>query len=390
MTPLVVAVAVLVAGRVTVPAASPDPRSLELSRGDRLHAAALVADLGHTDFRTRAAAHRDLRRMGRRALPALAAGLAQTDPEIRFRCELLLPRAEAEDFNARLAVFLADAAGRYEHDLPGWKEFRKLVGRDAVTRSLFAELLQSEPNRYLIAAIREERNELSQRVQARRQELYAAMYPRGRGRASFDERYEPTLADAAGVLFCEAVLGDEGANRTRRAATAYLLVSRSDFRQALESDRYGRVARKLLAGWLDSRDTAYGLGQAMTIVERFDLPGAAKYATRLLTVKATSPQQRAGAMTLLAREGKKESLPVLRKLFADEDLVQGAVRGREPIQVRDVALAATLLLTGRDPADFGFLARPPGDTARYSYTMFSFATAEDRDTAFAKWKKVMK
>lgn len=388
MTPLVVAVAVLIAGRVAVPAAPPDPRSLELSRGDRLRAAALVANLGHADFRTRAAAHHGLRRMGRRALPALAAGARHADPEIRFRCELLLPRAEAEDFNARLAVFLADAAGRYEHDLPGWKEFRKLAGNAAAARSLFAELLQSEPNRCLIAALRKERNELSRRVQARRQELYAAMYPRGRGRASFDERYEPTLADAAGVLFCEAVLGDEGANRTRRAATAYLLVSRSDFRQALESDRYGRVARKLLVGWLDSRDTAYGLSQAMMIAERFDLPGAAKYAARLLAVKPSSPQQRTTAIGILVQAGDKGSLAVLRKLFGDEDLVQGAARGREAIQVRDVALAAALLLTGRDPADFGL--RVGGAAARFDYANCSFATAEDRDKAFAKWKTVMK
>jgi hypothetical protein len=358
-----------------------------LSRGDRFHAAALVAGLGHADFRTRAAAHHDLRRMGRRALPALAAGLAQTDPEIRFRCELLLPRAEAEDFNARLAVFLADAAGRYEHDLPGWKEFRKLVGRDAAARSLFAELLQSEPNRYLIAAIREERNELSQRVQARRQELYAAMYPRGRGRASFADRYEPTLADAAGVLFCETVLGDEGANRTRRAATAYLLVSRSDFRQALESERYGPVARRLLAGWLDSRSTAYGLSQALMLAQRLDLPGTTRYAARLLAVKPSSPQQRATGISVLVQAGDKGSLPILRKLFTDEDLVQGAVRGREAIQVRDVALAAAVLLTGRDPAAFGFPARGAGEAASFEYANYSFATAEDRDKAFAEWKK---
>ena len=44
-----------------------------------------------------------------------------------MRCSSLLPRAASLDIKARLDVFLADAEGEYEHDLPGWNQFRATV-----------------------------------------------------------------------------------------------------------------------------------------------------------------------------------------------------------------------------------------------------------------------
>ncbi len=49
-------------------------------------------------------------------------------PTRRFaRCNALLPKANAEEFQARLDTFLADTEGKYEHSLPGWRQFRAVV-----------------------------------------------------------------------------------------------------------------------------------------------------------------------------------------------------------------------------------------------------------------------
>jgi NAD+ synthase (glutamine-hydrolysing) len=92
--------------------------------------------------------------MGRLARPALVEGAASdSDPEIRYRCSRLLPKAGADELKARLDTFLADANGKYDHDLPGLKQFRKHVGSDGKARALFVEMVKSPYNVEVLQAI---------------------------------------------------------------------------------------------------------------------------------------------------------------------------------------------------------------------------------------------
>ena len=69
--------------------------------------------------------------MGRFARPALSDAIAtDSNPEIRFRCQRLLPKANALDLRARMDTFLADTEGQFQHDLPGWNQFRTAVGAE--------------------------------------------------------------------------------------------------------------------------------------------------------------------------------------------------------------------------------------------------------------------
>src|SRR5438105_4731987 len=121
--------AALVLAASTASAASPDPKDLAIPAGELSKARALIARLASEDFDDREAAQEDLAKMGRLALPALLDGMNTTaSPEVRFRCQALLPKASAQDFQARLATFLADADGKFDHDLAGWNEFRALAG----------------------------------------------------------------------------------------------------------------------------------------------------------------------------------------------------------------------------------------------------------------------
>src|SRR5262245_15190413 len=100
-------------------------------------APALVRKLGDASFRVRDRAFQQLLRLGRAAVPALEAGVNDPDPEVRLRCQRLLPLARRTDLDLRLDAFLS---GKDDPKAPpgGWSAFRKLVGGDQAARDLFA------------------------------------------------------------------------------------------------------------------------------------------------------------------------------------------------------------------------------------------------------------
>jgi hypothetical protein len=384
MPHLVVAALVLAAADV-----SPDPSSLAVSAVDRQKAHALVGRLGSPVFEVRDEAAKQLRAMGRLALPVLVRAVATArDAEVRVRCEDLIPAAAAADFDARLAVFLADADGKYKHDLHGWARFRELTGEDPLARELFVELLKSEPNRALIAGLAQDKAELERRVIARRHELYMRMYQRGLPAwARTEERYEPTLIDAAGLLFAETLIGDKITPRgALRMVTPYTLLTRTGVRSELTADRLGPVTEKLVVAWMDSRTTATSLVQVLSVAGQVRPESVGKYAARLIGATGATAVHRASAAAMVARAGNRADLPALVPLLADAAVVRAGADGEE-IQVRDVALAMAALLSGRDPADFGMDSRQRGG-ASYSYQNYSFPDEPTREKALARWAEL--
>lgn len=77
--------------------------------GGKSSAAALVEQLGHPDFRTREAAGKKLLDLGERAMPAVAAGIDSSVPEVARRCEDLLAALKHKiDADALLAPTMVD------------------------------------------------------------------------------------------------------------------------------------------------------------------------------------------------------------------------------------------------------------------------------------------
>ena len=99
---------------------SPDPKDLAIPPQELSKARELIKRLGSEIYREREEAHAELAKMGRLARPALVeAAASDADPEVRYRCSRLLPKAGADDLKARLDTFLADTESKYEHDLAG-------------------------------------------------------------------------------------------------------------------------------------------------------------------------------------------------------------------------------------------------------------------------------
>lgn len=376
----------LAALALLAPATNPDPKALAPTADQLAAARGLVRQLGSPDFREREAASRALERLNRIALPALAeAAASNPDPEVRTRVELLRPKAEAADRQARLAAFRADTDGKFDHALPGWTTLRERAGDSADARALYLGMWDVKANADLLAALDGPPERLGRRLDARRAELYR-QHVQYNGNLP---RVPPRPADLAALLLLDGLAPPPA---TRGYNPTWSLLGQSVVRDSLNDD--ARPAfRRLLVGWLDARTDPAELYQAMSLaarLERKEMPPL-RYAAKLLDgdPKVTPVFYRMYALTVAARDGKP-ALPVLAKGLTDTASTRLQVGGPNgqvvafEAQVRDVALAMSLVALGEEPEKYGFENAAPG-SSRPMYTQYRFPDDAARQAAFKKW-----
>jgi hypothetical protein len=369
---------------------SPDPKRLAVPPEITLKAQELVGQLGSDEFTARESAHERLAKMGRLAKPALTTAVAtHPDPEVRSRCRELLPKAAAEDMKARLDTFLADADGKYDHDLPGWNEFKKVAGTTAGSRELFTEMMNDPTNRAILMAFGSGAD-VGVLLANRKTEFYNWRFPRvmPNGVVSNPTRREPTPADITALLFAESFV--ESAKVPRTVPISTLFLSQPFSNAVRDGSQRGNAMRGVVVKWLETRDDPSQLSQAMSFASSLDLKEVAGVAAKVLAGGSTTPIRLNAALTIAKHDGKAHA-PALEKALDDtaayvvRTSVNGQLTSRE-IQVRDAALAALLLLSGQEPADYGFVEMYKGaGNMKFSYT--NRTLPEDaRKAAFEKWK----
>jgi hypothetical protein len=396
-----------------------DPSTLAVPSREQARCRELVQQMGSEQFTEREQAQQALAKMGRVARQALLEGLTRDpNPEIRTRCAALLPRADALDLKARLEVFLADVDGKYEHDLPGWNQFRatvsnewKLLGYpvwsdrtlEKAARGVFVELIATPINKNLVMATAGPAGELSAIAIGRRQELVIDRMGRGPGGFGGNrmnvavEGRVPTPDDIAALLFAESLAPQSTARVPRQVSIGPLVMSERFAAILRENDDKGRVYRAIVVAWLESRVNPIDLYQGMSVANQLDMTDqAVRMAARLFTTPGTPVQYRSSAALSLGRLGAKEHIPLLEKAFDDTGVMTtpgrgfggnvGVPGGRE-IQVRDVALAFSIQWAGQSPEDYGFIDQvKSGAGATYSYLRF-YLPEDKRDAAFDQWKE---
>lgn len=407
------AVGLLLVAAMASPATSPDPRSLAVSAEQEARAKELIRQLGSDSYRERDRATRELRQMGRLALTALAdAAGAEDDPEVKARVEELLPAAEAEDMAARVAAFLADADGKFTHDLPGWDAFREAAGDDAPARALFAEAVKNPDNHPLLIALPAADERLRRAVAARRQQVYYRLNGQvlqvANGRPI--RREMPSVPDTALLVLGEALVPDQpgpvGVAAGGMMPVSTLVQQPASREAAAGKGPFAAAYRKLVVRWLDTREGPNGTWTAYQLAINLQLgnPEIARRAAKLLTTEGVMASMKVSAMREMAMRGGKDNLPDVTRQFADEtyfvrnqaNIAGGgigvAVPGTDDIQVRDAALAMAALLTGQDPTAYGMAGVNPNPAQnRYNPSGYAFRkddkqTAEaKRDAAFKRW-----
>jgi hypothetical protein len=383
----------------------PDPKSLQVTADELSKARELVQKLGSDEFLDRENAERDLAAMGRLARVALLDGVnLDPDPEIRARCRSLLPKANVEEMNARLDAFMADAEGKFEHDLPGWHKLRAVVrgewsvlgwtfaARPAAgkaARELFIEFIKAPGGKKLLSALGGPAAELGQMVAARKTELYQMKYPRVAG----VKPQNPATAEVAVVVFAESQVNSRSVPRSSVLTT---VITTSEIRTIVQgNDDRALAMRAVMTAWFDSRTDAVDLYSALTLANNMQNDAAAgRLAGRIMGTTGVQGYYKGLALTTLVRLKMTDQLPNIEKSFTDSSAltttikVVNGMQVRQTIEVRDAALAAALIMTGQNPDDYGFEAFPKGGAGA---TTFSYVWAkiheDNRKAAFEKWKE---
>lgn len=416
--------------------ASPDPKDLAVPAQDLSKARELIRRLGSEAYREREEAQAELIKMGRLARGPLAeAATADADPEVRQRAARLLPKANAADLQARLDAFLADATGKYEHDLPGLKALRAAVGEAEKARALYADILKSPYNLEMLAAADRGPADGGRAIADRRAVMMSELNNRNgfnNGRPFVPK--QPTLPDIAALLLAETAVPSEHIPKT--AVWAWVnganFVQQTASMQALggSSVPHAEVYKNLVAYWLGSRvdpaelsSLAYQLGPQGGVLRNFK--EAQLLLRRILLTDGVQGYAKGYALNALLANGRaKDELPLLRAVMANRVRVgqyPGALPNKkDPDEVislnndqmvtqvwfnlpngqnethtclmKDVALVHLIALNGGKIQDYGFEIQQGAvinkDTVGYG--QYAFKSEVARNTGFMKfaWKQL--
>jgi len=344
----------------------------------------LVEQLGHPLWRQRESAADELIRLGRLAKDALINGQTSADPEIRHRCSVLLPQALQADRRARVERFLADPKSISAAEVPGLAIFRKDIGEDASARDLYVEMLRKHDQ--LLEALDGDASKLNDVYIQRSQQLYNSVF------GNFQGGVRPTVdaIDLTALIFIGANLdANQSAVNRNMSAHSYLinLMFQPSFQNAIKSPT-NKAMRKVLYRWLEQRSDSNAMQQGMSLIVQCELKEMLPLAVKVIETKTQPQYVRAMAMLVVGKFGTTAEIPMLQKYFDDEALLgQFQINNVMGVtQVRDVALAMAIHLSGQTPKDYGFemLANQPLNFT-YFYNL-GFSSKENREAAQKKWK----
>ena len=356
----------------------------DADRSPAKEAAGLVRQLSDESFEIRDAAHRRLTEMGKTAEAALRHGLSDDDAEVRRECQLLLERALRSELTIALDAFLEDQQNQHVLRLPAWSRFKKVAADDPSAKALFVEMCCNEAA--LLDALEKNPREASEKFAARCQQLQQAIFtPDGR-------RSAVTLGQVTALLF----LATDGRLQLTPQAHYPLCTL---FHQPLPSEglQTNAVARRLLVAYLEQRSDPMFTHQNLYLVMNFNLKERLGWALKVAKNKSEQSFIRATALAAIGKVGGKEHVAALETFLTDTTQLGQSQFNTVRIQteMRDVALAMIVQLSGQSAAEYGFpylaqlqpALRANPQNVFFAPTLLGFADSASREAAFKRWKE---
>ena len=374
---VVLLAAVAVAAAPPVPTDSPEHR----------HAQELVVQLGNKKYREREKAAGELVRMGRQALNALREGMTNSDPEVYVRCDQLIPQAKSLDLLHRIDEFLKDEAGTKEHDLPMWKTYRKDVGKGPAERKVFAEMLKA--NGALLEAAEEQPGTVTEKITSRLNEMYQEIFGNpfnGRG------GYRPTALNADDLTCIMFAATQPAYKPTQPDYMMANLYTQEPFMRRLKDEKLGAPYRTVFLNFFEARMDDNIVQQAAYLFPQYQIKQGADLMAKAVKNPRLQIWSKASAVGCLGAIGTKDHIAALAPLLKDDSTIQQAFAGGPAgeIKMKDITLAVTIHLSGKNPKDFGFTYWQVQPNQMIQYHQLGFATAEARAEAFKKWDEASK
>jgi hypothetical protein len=182
--------------------------------------------------------------------------------------------------------------------------------------------------------------------------------------------------------------------RPNDSSLLYSTLVRSNLSQIVREDRQGPAIRNIIGVWI-SRDTTsddasslYKLQLAAIYQVRQGVDLAGKLLTeRRGMLPAGLAQQ---CVQVLSKLGDKQQFPLLESLLDDTTVCYSMRRGNDAVetQVRDIALATLVEISGQDPREYGFSRLSRTRTASTTPQMLGFSASEEsqRQEGIKKWR----
>ncbi len=344
-----------------------------------------IDQLSDDSYTVRRAAADRLLGAGMAARPALVAVTDGPDPETRAAARRLVALIDRTEFSRRLSAFANDTDGKLGATLPGWETFTELVGDDARARALFVEMQRAEAP--LLAKVFGQLDERRDNSWEDRLERLMS------GRVVVDRRHGPPLGSCATMLLLGTLPKPQPS--VRSSVHLARLAEFPAIRDAIQGGQPDDAVRRLVSAWIihcpnDDDDvlmrrlplaSTYGLADTLPLA--LAVASDPEYLT-------TRPSTRVTAILTVGKLGGPEHVDDLEPLLEDDtDCLTARTTTRQfaRIQIRDVALAVMLHLTGQNLQQYGYPA-----VRRHVRTLFTpstlyFASEAQRDTAIEKWHK---
>ena len=349
------------------------------SRDDDLRA--MVERLGADSYAVRDQAERTLIEGGLAAQAHLMTARNSPDAEVRYRARRILDHVVGIDFQMRLTAFIRDDKGRFEHNLAGWRQYRELAGNTAASRRLFAEMQLAEAP--FLQAIESKPTDAEFEMKACCDRVHEMI-----------SHYEPGMPRAAQLphvasLFLTGARSDVAISSELAIMVGNLTIQPVVHAEIVTGDEASPM-RRLLAAWVarNPGDDARSTKTNMMLALRFEMREGLAAAVALAQDASVAPQIKQYALILIAKYGDTSHVPLAEALLDDATLFQTRPVGGGELstQLRDVALAALVLITKQPPKEYGLDSLPANNVTIFNSTSIGFLSDEDRHAAHAKWR----
>ena len=342
---------------------------------------ALIARLGADKYAERERASREIVAAGISARNALVKALDHSDAEIARRARRALLAVLDADFHVRVARFAADDDPKNDHGLAGWARFQKLAGSDAAARAQFVEMQRAEA--VLLELAEQSPQRLADAMIVRSERLQS-------GRSRFGARGENDVPVASVATLLMLGADTQLAVPDRGRVRVYPLVNYSNFTEQVSRGKNSVLLKKLLAAWIARGSSGQYALQDMWIALRYQIPEGIKPALTILTDEKFKqrPQVREFALLVVAKFGNRSHVKVLEPLLSDASSSDSSssFRKRARVEVRDVALATMIHLSGQKLKGFGFEKASEKFFDQFDVDSLGFSTDAKRKIALAKWR----
>lgn len=347
-----------------------------------------VQQLGDEDYEVRQLARQRLLVAGPNALVALQKAERASDLEIRLSARTIRLTIENRLVDQQVAAFTSPKATATD-SLPGWQRFEKRVGDSQQSRRLYADMYQRFPT--VFRSLNSTRPVLEVEYQAAIKEFLRKRY------------YSPRMGEQMAIaVFVGLELIDreqkgEPSFERRNLKSQLLLINKSILDpktvSLVSKNKHFALIQRLLDHWcqqLLGQNRAF-VDQVVQVASRYRLTSQSDRLLALARDEQIDIRDRAAAVRAIGELADQEILPLLQPLIESRQAVRKVVspHGTHPdftVELGDIALASSIILSGLKIVDFRFSARN-SSLANSSLTLSGFSSEQNRLEAKKKWQK---